>query len=73
MWITRNAQDRLTRTNTLTAERLAAEQAKNAVLLNLAQSAAKDAIRQNLSIPLQVAGFRDATVHVRFDGEQETR
>ena len=73
VWITRNAQDRLTRTNTLTAERLAAEQAKNAVLLNLAQSAAKDAIRQNLSIPLQVAGFRDATVHVRFDGEQETR
>ena len=73
VWITRGAQDRLTRTNTLTAERMAAEQATNPVLLNLAQGAARDAIRQNLSIPLQVAGFRDVTVTVRFDGEKEAK
>ena len=29
----------------------------------------KDAIRQNLAIPLQVAGYGDVTVTVRFDGE----
>jgi hypothetical protein len=42
------------------------------VLMNLARAAAKDAIRQNLAIPLQVAGYGDVTVAVRFDGEKET-
>ena len=40
------------------------------VLMDLARAAAKDAIRQNLTIPLQVAGYRDATVTVHFDGEK---
>jgi hypothetical protein len=69
LWITRTAQDELTRNNTTLAERQAVEQAANPVLLNLARGAAKDAIRQNLAIPLQVAGFGNVTVNVRFDGE----
>jgi hypothetical protein len=69
VWITRTTQARLTRANTQLAEKQAAEQAANPVLMNLARAAAKDAIRQNLSIPLQVAGFGDVTVAVRFDGE----
>lgn len=70
IWISRDAQDKLTRDNTRLAERLALEQAENPVLIGLARTAAKDAIRQNLAIPLDVAGFGDVTVNVRFDGEQ---
>ncbi len=66
---TRNAQDKLTRNNTRLAEQQAVEQAANPVLMSLARTAAKDAIRQNLAIPLEVAGFGDVTVNVRFDGE----
>lgn len=67
--ITRDAQDKLTRENTRTAEQLAQQQAGNPVLMQLARSAAKDAIRQNLAIPLEVAGFGDVTVNPRFEGE----
>ena len=70
VWITRAAQDKLTRDNTLLAERQAVEQATNPALLGLAQGAAKDAIRQNLSIPLQVAGYGDVKLAVTIDGEQ---
>lgn len=69
VWITRAAQDKLTRDNTRLAERLAMEQAANPVLLGLARSAAKDAIRQNLAIPLQVAGYGEVKVSVSIDGE----
>jgi hypothetical protein len=69
IWISRDAQDNLTRQNTRLAEQQAQEQAANPVLLGLARSAAKDAIRQNLAIPLEVAGFGQVTVDVRFDGE----
>ncbi len=71
--ITRQAQDSLTRKNTRLAEQQAVQQAANPVLMNLARQAAKDAIRQNLAIPLQVAGFGDVTVTVRFDGEAAPR
>ena len=67
--ITRDAQDNLTRQNTRLAEQEAIKAASNPVLMQLARSAAKDAIRQNLAIPLQVAGYGDVTVNVRFDGE----
>lgn len=70
VWISRAAQGQLTRDNTRLAEKQAAEQARNPVLLNLARAAAKDAIRQNLAIPLEVAGFGNVTVAVRFDGEE---
>ncbi len=69
IWISRDAQDNLTRQNTRLAEQQAQEQAANPVLMGLARSAAKDAIRQNLAIPLEVAGFGKVTVNVRFDGE----
>ena len=69
LWISRDAQDNLTRQNTRLAEQQAQAQAANPVLLGLARSAAKDAIRQNLAIPLEVAGFGEVTVNVHFDGE----
>lgn len=70
IWITREAQDKLTRANTRLAEQQAVQQAGNPVLLGMARNAAKDAIRQNLAIPLQVAGFGKVKVEVRFDGEE---
>ena len=70
VWISRNMQDKLNRNNTRLAEQQAAEQARNPVLMGLARAAAKDAIRQNLAIPLDVAGFGEVTVAVRFDGEE---
>ena len=73
VWITGAAQAKLTRDNTLVAERQAADQAKNPALLALARSAAKDAIRQNLTIPLQVAGYGAVSVTVHFDGEPATK
>jgi hypothetical protein len=69
LWIGNQAQDKMTRANTRLAEQQAQAQAANPVLMGLARSAAKDAIRQNLAIPLQVAGFGDVKVNVRFDGE----
>ncbi len=71
LWITRDAQDNLSRQNTRLAEQQAVQAAANPVLLNLARSAARSAIRQNLAIPLEVAGYGEVTVSVRFDGEQE--
>jgi len=73
VWITREAQDALSRSNTQLAERQAVQQAANPVLMNLARSAAKDAIRQNLAIPLQIAGFGDVTVNARFEGEPQSK
>lgn len=69
VWISRDAQAKLTRDNTLLAQRQAAEQAANPALLDLARSAAGDAVRQNLTIPLEVAGFGAVRVEVRFEGE----
>lgn len=71
VWISRGAQDRLTRANTRLAEQQAAQQAANPVLLDLARAAAKDAVRQNITIPLDVAGYPDIDVSVSFDGEKE--
>lgn len=69
IWITGPAQAKLTRDNTLLAEKQAAEQAANPQLLELARGAAKQAVTQNLAIPLQAAGYPGITVTVRFDGE----
>ena len=69
MWITNSAQARLTRRNTQLAEQQAVQQAANPILMDLARSAAREAISQNLSIPLQVAGYGDVKVEVHFDGE----
>ena len=69
VWITGDAQAKLTRDNTLVAEKQAADQARNPALIALARGAAKDAIRQNLAIPLQVSGYGNVDVTVHFDGE----
>ena len=71
VWITRTAQDQLTRNNTRLAEQQAVQQAANPVLFDLARSAARAAVQQNLAIPLQVAGYDNVTVTVRFDGEKD--
>ncbi len=68
-YVSRDASADLARNNSLQAERKAAEFAKNPEVLALARQAAKQAVRQNLAIPLQVAGYGDVTVDVRFDGE----
>ncbi len=68
-FVTGGAAQALARNNSLQAERKAGEFAKNPEVLALARQAAKDAVRQNLAIPLQVAGFENAKVTVRFDGE----
>jgi hypothetical protein len=67
--ITRDAQEKLNRNNTRLAEQQAMAQAANPVLMGLARTAAREAVRQNLEIPLEVAGYGDVTVRVRFDGE----
>lgn len=69
-WVTAGAQRELSRNNSLQAERKAATFAKNPQVLAMARQAAKEAIRQNLAIPLQVAGHEDAKISVRFEGER---
>ena len=70
VWITRTAQESLTRANTQAAERQAAKAAANPALMELARAAARDAVRQNLAIPLEVAGYGKVAVRVGFDGEE---
>jgi hypothetical protein len=69
VWITGDAQAKLTRDNTIIAEGEAQKQAANPALIGLAKGAAKQAVAQNLGVPLKVAGYGDVTVDVRFDGE----
>ena len=68
-FVTGGAAQALAKNNSLQAERKAGEFARNPEVMALARQAAKEAVRQNLAIPLQVAGFSDAKVTVRFDGE----
>jgi hypothetical protein len=72
-FVTREAAQDLARNNSAQAERRAAEFAKNPEVLNLARQAAAQAVRQNLAIPLQVAGYQNATVEVRFEGQSTAR
>ena len=73
LYVSRDASVSLSRSNSAIAERRAREFATNPEVLNLARVAAKEAIRQNLAIPLEVAGFGDVTVNVRFDGERASQ
>ncbi len=73
VWITNAAQDTLTRKNTQLAEQQAVQQARNPVLMDLARSAAKQAVEQNLSIPLKVAGYGDVKVEAHFDGQPASK
>ena len=69
-FVTGTAAQALAKNNSLQAERKADVFAKNPEVLALARQAAKEAVRQNLAIPLQVAGYGDVKVTVRFDGER---
>ncbi|MEO0464659.1 MAG: DUF4230 domain-containing protein [Pseudomonadota bacterium] len=66
---TGGSQQLLSEKNSEIAEQKATAFAKNPEILALARSAAKDAVRQNLAVPLQVAGFENARVEVRFADE----
>lgn len=70
VFITRDASRDLSQNNSRQAERKASAFAKNPEVLALARTAAREAVRQNLAIPLQIAGHDRATVQVTFDGEQ---
>ncbi len=73
VWVTSGAQDDLRRNNAEQAERKAQEFASQPDVLAMARKAAREAVRQNLAVPLQVAGFQDARVEVLFDGEPSPR
>ena len=68
-YVTRDAAQDLARNNSQQAERKASAFAKNPEILALARQAAREAVRQNLTIPLQVAGYGDVSVDVRFEDE----
>lgn len=72
-FVTGGAAQSLARNNSLQAERKAGAFARNPEVMALARQAAKDAIRQNLAIPLRVAGYGDVKISVRFDGEKPVR
>lgn len=66
---TGGSQQLLSESNSREAADKAQAFAKNPEVLNLARSAARDAVRQNLAVPLQVAGYERAQVEVRFADE----
>ena len=72
-FVTGRAAQALARNNSRQAETKANAFAKNPEVLALARQAAKEAVRQNLAIPLQVAGYGDVDVQVRFDGQAATQ
>ena len=69
-YVSRDASADLARNNSQQAEKKAAAFARNPQILNLARNAAREAVRQNLTIPLQVAGHEDIEIEVYFDGEE---
>ena len=71
VWVSRDAAASLSANNSAQAGERALAFARNDQVMGLARNAAKDAIRQNLAIPLQVAGYGDVSVNVRFDGEDD--
>lgn len=66
---TGGSQQQLSESNSRIAAEKAQAFAKNEEILGLARSAARDAVRQNLAVPLQVAGYEQARVEVQFAGE----
>ncbi|MEE4201477.1 DUF4230 domain-containing protein [Erythrobacter sp.] len=66
---TGSSQQLLSQSNSRIAREKATAFAKNEEVLALAREAARGAVRQNLAVPLQVAGHEQARVEVRFEGE----
>lgn len=69
LWITRDAEDDLSRNNTQIAEREALDSARSPALMELARASARAAVQQNIAVPLAAAGYRGITVEVSFDGD----
>tara|TARA_B100000678_G_scaffold219805_1_gene187148 strand:+ start:490 stop:1194 length:705 start_codon:yes stop_codon:yes gene_type:complete len=69
LWITRDAEDDLSKSNTRIAEREALEGARSPALMELARTSARSAVQQNIAVPLAAAGYRGITVDVSFDGD----
>lgn len=69
LWNTGGSQQKLSQSNSRIAKEKARAFAKNPEVLNLARTAAREAVRQNLAVPLQVAGYERARVEVRFADE----
>ena len=69
VYVSRDASASLSASNSRIAERKAREFAANPQVMDLARNAAREAIRQNLAIPLQVAGYGDVKVTVRYADE----
>lgn len=66
---TGGSQQQLSESNSRIAVEKAQAFARNGEILGLARSAAREAVRQNLAVPLQVAGYEQARVEVRFADE----
>ncbi|WP_340587263.1 DUF4230 domain-containing protein [Erythrobacter alti] len=69
LYVSRDASVSLSRNNSQIAERRARDFAENPEVMALARTAAREAVRQNLAVPLQVAGYGDVRVNVRFEDE----
>ena len=69
LYVSRDASVSLSRNNSRQASERANDFARNPEVMGLARSAAREAVRQNLAIPLQVAGFGEVEVRVRFPDE----
>ncbi|GAA5050050.1 hypothetical protein GCM10023208_08730 [Erythrobacter westpacificensis] len=69
LYVSRDASVSLSRNNSRQAAERANDFARNPEVMGLARSAAREAVRQNLAIPLQVAGFGEVEVRVRFSDE----
>lgn len=69
LYVSRDASVSLSRNNSRQAQERADDFARNPEVMGLARGAARDAVRQNLAIPLQVAGFGEVQVRVRFADE----
>lgn len=63
---TGGSQQQLSESNSRVAQEKAQAFAKNSEVLGLVRNAARDAVRQNLAIPLQVAGYDRARIDVQF-------
>jgi len=67
LYVSRDASISLSQNNSRQAQERANDFARNPEVMSLARTAARDAVQQNLAIPLQVAGFGEVEVRVRFD------
>jgi len=69
LYVSRDTSVSLSRSNSEIAERRARDFAENPEVMGLARTAARDAVQQNLAVPLQVAGYGDVRVTVSFADE----